>query len=257
MRSQAEPGTEANCWPINVVFPFAMVPGLCYHEVCKEAPAAITLLTQRNSAMNRFVSGLFVLLLASAGASAQVTEPIRFARTPDISPDGKLVAFSYLGDIWIVEAIGGVGPAADHARGARHQPGLQPRRQADRLLLQPPRQLRRLRRSRPGRQADAADLRLRRRHRHRLVARRQARPVRLEPQHRLPVALRAVHGRRSTGGTAAARQRRRRPRRRLFAQGRPDRLRPRAGHLVSQGLSRLVQRRHLDLQRRRQRTTAS
>ena len=35
-------------------------------------------------------------------------EPIRFARTPDISPDGKTVAFSYLGDIWTVEAIGGV-----------------------------------------------------------------------------------------------------------------------------------------------------
>src|SRR5688572_21254563 len=35
-------------------------------------------------------------------------EPIRFARTPDISPDGKLIAFSYLGDIWSVEAIGGV-----------------------------------------------------------------------------------------------------------------------------------------------------
>jgi len=35
-------------------------------------------------------------------------EPIRFPRTPDISPDGKLIAFSYLGDIWTVEAIGGV-----------------------------------------------------------------------------------------------------------------------------------------------------
>jgi tricorn protease len=45
-------------------------------------------------------------LLAPAIAPAQ--EPIRFARTPDISPDGKLVAFSYLGDIWTVEAIGGV-----------------------------------------------------------------------------------------------------------------------------------------------------
>src|SRR5262245_39137051 len=39
-------------------------------------------------------------------ASAQ--EPIRFARTPDISPDRKTIAFSYLGDIWTVEAIGGV-----------------------------------------------------------------------------------------------------------------------------------------------------
>jgi tricorn protease len=35
-------------------------------------------------------------------------EPIRFARTPDISPDGRLVAFSYLGDIWVVETIGGI-----------------------------------------------------------------------------------------------------------------------------------------------------
>src|SRR6478735_7820360 len=48
----------------------------------------------------------FSLFLFPCAAAAQ--EPIRFARTPDISPDGKLVAFSYLGDIWTVEAIGGV-----------------------------------------------------------------------------------------------------------------------------------------------------
>src|SRR6266850_5615025 len=41
-------------------------------------------------------------------SKAEAQEPIRFARTPDISPDGKLVAFSYLGDVWVVEAIGGV-----------------------------------------------------------------------------------------------------------------------------------------------------
>lgn len=35
-------------------------------------------------------------------------EPIRFARTPDISPDGEKVAFSYLGDIWMVDRIGGI-----------------------------------------------------------------------------------------------------------------------------------------------------
>jgi len=46
------------------------------------------------------------LLLLAVPALAQ--EPIKFARTPDISPDGKLIAFSYLGDIWTVEAIGGV-----------------------------------------------------------------------------------------------------------------------------------------------------
>ena len=54
--------------------------------------------------MPRFA--LLLILLAPAMAVAQ--EPIRFPRTPDISPDGKQVAFSYLGDIWVVEAIGGV-----------------------------------------------------------------------------------------------------------------------------------------------------
>jgi tricorn protease len=51
-------------------------------------------------------SALVFLLTGTPRVQAQ--EPIRFARTPDISPDGKLVAFSYLGDIWVVEAIGGV-----------------------------------------------------------------------------------------------------------------------------------------------------
>ena len=50
----------------------------------------------------------FAVLAALAALPLAAQEPIRFARTPDISPDGKLVAFSYLGDIWTVEAIGGV-----------------------------------------------------------------------------------------------------------------------------------------------------
>lgn len=53
--------------------------------------------------MHRFA---LPLLLFAAPAFAQ--EPIKFARTPDLSPDGKLIAFSYLGDLWTVEAIGGV-----------------------------------------------------------------------------------------------------------------------------------------------------
>jgi tricorn protease len=48
----------------------------------------------------------FAFFLSPSRTGAQ--EPIRFARTPDISPDGKMVAFSYLGDIWVVETIGGV-----------------------------------------------------------------------------------------------------------------------------------------------------
>jgi tricorn protease len=52
-----------------------------------------------------FVAALAAFVFAAA---AHAQEPIRFARTPDISPDGRLVAFSYLGDIWVVESIGGV-----------------------------------------------------------------------------------------------------------------------------------------------------
>ncbi len=51
-----------------------------------------------------FLTVLAVFFFVSA---AVAQEPIRLARTPDISPDGKLVAFSYLGDIWIVDAVGG------------------------------------------------------------------------------------------------------------------------------------------------------
>src|SRR5690242_13852055 len=49
---------------------------------------------------------LCTALLLAAAAPAQ--EPIRSARLPDISPGGKLVACSYLGDIWVVETTGGV-----------------------------------------------------------------------------------------------------------------------------------------------------
>src|SRR5258708_1213409 len=55
------------------------------------------------------VAALLLGVLSAVPAAAQ--EPIRFARTPDISPDGKLVAFSYLGDIWVVETIGGIARA--------------------------------------------------------------------------------------------------------------------------------------------------
>src|SRR5579885_1533598 len=50
---------------------------------------------------------VFALLAGRSGAQ----EPISLARTPDISPDGKLIAFSYKGDIWVVETIGGTARA--------------------------------------------------------------------------------------------------------------------------------------------------
>jgi tricorn protease len=59
------------------------------------------------------LAALLLGVLPSMPATAQ--EPIRFARTPDISPDGKLVTFSYLGDLWVVETIGGTArPITSH-----------------------------------------------------------------------------------------------------------------------------------------------
>jgi len=62
--------------------------------------------------MKRFLAAqLTVMVVLFSASAALAQEPIRCARTPDISPDGRLVAFSYLGDIWVVEAIGGVARA--------------------------------------------------------------------------------------------------------------------------------------------------
>jgi tricorn protease len=59
----------------------------------------------------RRVSPFACALLLFCTAAAVGQEPIRFGRTPDISPDGRIIAFSYLGDIWTVESVGGVARA--------------------------------------------------------------------------------------------------------------------------------------------------
>ncbi|HEV8058665.1 MAG TPA: S41 family peptidase [Gemmataceae bacterium] len=56
--------------------------------------------------ISRISIALFGLLCLTSASQAQ--EPISFARSPDISPDGRQVVFSYKGDVWIVDAIGGV-----------------------------------------------------------------------------------------------------------------------------------------------------
>src|SRR5579875_1115357 len=58
-----------------------------------------------------FRTSVAILLFAFFVDRIGAQEPIQLARTPDISPDGKLVAFSYKGDIWVVETIGGTARA--------------------------------------------------------------------------------------------------------------------------------------------------
>src|SRR4051812_35079969 len=53
----------------------------------------------------RFAAALLAVFFTFAPASA---DAVRFARMPDLSADGKWVAFTYLGDIWLVSSTGGV-----------------------------------------------------------------------------------------------------------------------------------------------------
>ena len=60
--------------------------------------------------MKRFIgiglAAAFVFITAAVPASAQ-EKPLIVARHPSLSPDGRRIAFSYMGDIWTVSAEGG------------------------------------------------------------------------------------------------------------------------------------------------------
>uniref|UniRef100_UPI0040497788 S41 family peptidase n=1 Tax=Candidatus Fervidibacter sp. TaxID=3100871 RepID=UPI0040497788 len=48
------------------------------------------------------------LLVFATAVVAQEVETARFLRYPSLSPDGKRLAFSYMGDIWVVSSEGGM-----------------------------------------------------------------------------------------------------------------------------------------------------
>lgn len=56
--------------------------------------------------LRTLISATLLGFISFGSVGAQ--EPIRFGRAPDISPDGTQVVFSYLGDLWVVETIGGI-----------------------------------------------------------------------------------------------------------------------------------------------------
>ncbi len=65
--------------------------------------------------MTNLLGPLASLALFLSVSLAAGQEPVRMARTPDISPDGKQIAFTYLGDIWTVDSSGGLArPLTQH-----------------------------------------------------------------------------------------------------------------------------------------------
>ena len=140
------------------------------------------------------------------------------ARTPDISPDGKLIAFSYLGDIWTVEAIGGVARPVTMHEAHDIAPVVQSGRAVARVFLEPSRKLRRVRGAGAGWASEAPDLRFCRGHRQRLVARRQGNPIRIDAQYRVSADVRAVY---RPGGRAAVSEKSRPQKERKASSRRP------------------------------------
>lgn len=65
----------------------------------------------RNSSKSHTLLMLFMFFCMSLiwlTNTAYANLPVRFARTPSLSPDGKTIAFSWRGDLWKVSARGGV-----------------------------------------------------------------------------------------------------------------------------------------------------
>ena len=94
------------------------------------------------------LSGLLILIVGVPSVDAA---PVRLARHPDYHA-GK-IAFSYLGDIWTANEDGTTVHRLTDNRAREVYPRFSPDGTLDRLLVEPLRQLRRVRR--PGRRRRA------------------------------------------------------------------------------------------------------
>ncbi len=56
---------------------------------------------------HRLVRAMLLVVTALVTVPPAGAEPVRFVQTPEVSPDGTRIAFSYAGDIWTVPVAGG------------------------------------------------------------------------------------------------------------------------------------------------------
>ncbi|MEZ6140927.1 MAG: S41 family peptidase [Zavarzinella sp.] len=69
---------------------------------------------------------VIICLFVAIGITPLQAAPIQFGRTPDISPNGDTIAFSYQGDIWTVPASGGVARAITQHSAHEYYPSFSP-----------------------------------------------------------------------------------------------------------------------------------
>ena len=199
------------------------------------------------------LSGLLILIV---GVPSMYAAPVRLARHPDYHA-GK-IAFSYLGDIWTANEDGTERPSTHRQPRARSLPAVFARRAMDRLLVEPLRQLRRVRRPGDRRRAEAADVPHRQRRGRRMDARlaaasssapraATARSRTSRRCTRLPVSRRA--GEAAAGRLGLLGQ--------LLARRQVAGLQPPSGGLVAPALSRQLRRRPVGRRPRRQDATRS
>src|SRR5262245_65590183 len=69
---------------------------------------------------------LSMLLLSAVIVPVHAREPIRLPNNPALSPDGKLLAFDWNGDVWIASSAGGAARQFTAHSGKDSQPKFSP-----------------------------------------------------------------------------------------------------------------------------------
>ena len=79
---------------------------------------------ERNQMRSLVLFSLWTFVIATAGARA--AQPVQLASTPTVSPDGKLLAFSWARNIWVVPSKGGTARQLTNSAALDYEPEFSP-----------------------------------------------------------------------------------------------------------------------------------